>query len=220
MAPRLNTLVEVQALSLTTQVKFDGANLQGALETLRGLRITNPEGIRDIFKTIGTATNVRINEQWGTQPIYAIGGPTRPVMVPGNYQLSLSIEKLQLDRKNNFSFLTTPDYWYSTTVQREVQLDDYLLYTYLVVRDKERPGLNNAEVYAVMPSSATQAYTTGDATIVHNVDCVGFKLTYVDLLGILTDNNILAFNRTTRIDNANPANDVLGTVINNPNTDR
>lgn len=222
MAPRLTTLVEVQALSIASLVKFSGGSIDDAIAKIKNQRIMDPskDTLKSMFKTIGTATNVRVNEQWGTQPIYGVGAPTRPILIPGNYQMSLSIEKLQLDRKNAFSFFTSPDYWYSTDMQTKIGQDDFLLYTYLVARDKEKPGLLNSEIYAVLPSSSSQAYSAGDSTIVNNIDCVGFKMTYVDLLNGLKDNGILSYSRTSKLGTKAARDATLGFVADGSNADK
>lgn len=195
MTIRTAMLAEVQALSLASLIRFGKAQgLTDAKAKLDDAVIKND--MKDLFKTVGLATSIRINEQWGTQPIYGIEAPTRPVMIPGNSQVSLSIERLTLDKRDNFHYITSPDYWYSLTTQRAIGASNYLFYSYIVIRDKEDfNNIANNTIYACMPSSSSTGITADSATIMHNVDMVGFKLSYLDLLDAL-DDTILSYSTT------------------------
>lgn len=199
MATRLSTLAEVKVLSLST-ILYRLANnsasdvdrdlVSEALQTLKSniidpsdlqtkktLSLTGGGGEVPIFKTIGIARSIRIDEDYGTQNIYGIGAPTRPRIVPNNFSVNISVERLQLDTRDMHHYSAKPDYWYSKGVQRAIGIDDILLYTFLFIRSKEEND-RRTDIYAVMPRSTQRAVTSGDVMIAHSVNMVGFKYSY------------------------------------------
>lgn len=215
MAVRISTLAEIQVLSLATLKKFGKKKADDAVKDMRTFLPTNGDGLASLFTTVGIAREVRINEDWGTQPVYGIGDPTRPMMIPNNYQVSASIQRLQLDTRDGWHYIFSPDYWYSTDVQEGFGLDDFLYYTYLVIRDKSNPTsrpLLDSPVYALMPRSSSRSVSAGDVMMVHGIELVGFKHTYRDLLGLMGDNNILSYSRTHSI--SEPSKGEFGKVVN------
>lgn len=213
MAVRITTLAEIQVLSMATLKKFGNKDRDEAVKTMREFVPTNGDGLSKLFQTVGIAREVRINEDWGTQPVYGIGAPTRPMMVPNNYQVSASIQRLQLDTRDGWHYIFSPDYWYSTDVQEKFGMDDYLYYTYLVIRDKSNPKdrpLLDTPVYALMPRSSSKSVSSGDVMMVHGVELVGFKQTYRDILGLMTDRNILTYSRTH--DSTDKSKDEFGQI--------
>lgn len=197
MAVRLSTLAEIKVLSLATLL-YDQAgtasqvNSSNVLESLNNLRdrLGDPATLQSIknadqvdglplFQTVGIARSLRIDEDFGTQNIYAIGAPTRPRIVPNNYSVNVTIERIQLDTRDLNHYLTSPNYWYADLVQRVIGVSDILLYTFLFVKSKEvRVDSMRGDIYAVMPRGAQRAITSGDVMIAHNVSMVGFKYSF------------------------------------------
>lgn len=232
-AVRTSTLAEVKALSLASIRKV--LNDPASAETFFK-KLTDPAGpsikeIEKLFVTVGMAKSIRIDEDWGTQPYYGIGSPTRPVLVPNNYSVSMSIDRLQLDGKNNFSYITSPDYWYSKHMQRRSGAADWPMYTYIYIHDREAAAKNkdrgrgSVEMYAMMPRTASKAVSSQDVMIVHSVQMVGFKYQYLDLIGDILgagtslndDSGVLGYGRTI-IDNGKPQ--TFGSVVGVPPRDR
>jgi len=197
MAVRLSTLAEIKAFSLSGYLKVqEGLNsvddildavddfsqlLDGTSGDLEGvISAINP------FKTVGLARSVRITEDFGTTNQYAIGAPTRPRIVPNNYQVNASIERIQLDTKDLYDYFSSPEYWYSNDVQSKIGVDDYKFYSYFFINDKEK-GLEFPEVYALMPRTSSKAINSGSVMIAHNVEMVGFKYSYDDILRNIQD---------------------------------
>lgn len=194
MAVRLSTLAEIKVLSLSTLLY---ANTQSQNVDLSSINFTDIEakltelrdafknndaalkaGASDLFTTVGLARQLRIDEDYGTQNIYGIGAPTRPRIVPNNYSVNVTADRLQLDTRNLAHYMTTPEYWYSHDVQRNIGINDYLLYTYLFVKSKEDPQGKSYDIYALMPRNSSATYSSGDVMVVNNVSLTGFKYSY------------------------------------------
>lgn len=197
MAIRLSTLAEVKILSLASYLYASkpARDVTGSVtlseiedkldelrETLRlghaGLQGKSRMDSTSPFTTVGLARQVRIDEDFGTQNVYGIGSPTRPRIVPNNYSVSVTVDRLQLDTRNLAHYMTMPNYWYSDDVQRKIGIDDFLLYTYLFVRSKEDTSANAHDIYALLPRSASTTQSSGDVMVVHNVSLTGFKYSY------------------------------------------
>lgn len=205
MAPReirSSTVGEVRTLSLASLYDrmADPAKAKLFLESLQAGRADALVALSKAFVPVGLAKQVRIDEDWGTQAIYGIGDPTRPTLIPGNYSVSASIERLQLDGRNNFSYVTSPDYWYSKYTQRLLGNTDWGMYTYLYIHDREHgpSSFNKVEIYALLPRSASKAISSGDVMVVHNVQMIGFKYQYMDFVADLLggDSGIMSYGRT------------------------
>lgn len=189
MAVRLSTLAEIKVLSLSTflrdeGVAFDSGSANNILEALKTLK-TRLQGAglqsqrnSELFKTVGIARNIRIDENYGTQNIYGIGAPTRPRIVPNNYDVTVTAERLQLDRRDLRHFFAHPEYWYADDVQRDVGIDDITLYTYFFVRSKEDDGATRTDIFALMPRTSSKTFSSGDVMVANNVSLVGFKYSY------------------------------------------
>lgn len=198
MAVRISTLAEIKTLSLASFLRDKGVDPQtgsindvtSAIEEFRSaLAQGDPELLQarknaiwgntgqPLFKTVGIARQVRVDEDYGTQNIYGIGSPTRPRIVPNNYTVNVTAERLQLDTRNLFDFMSSPDFWYSDEVQKTIGIDDFLLYTYFFVKSKEDPD-KRYEIYALLPRSSSRAYSSGDVMVAHNVTLTGFKYSY------------------------------------------
>lgn len=207
--PRLSTLAEIRVLSLESFKNFNqqtgspnpgsGTTGSGSL-TLSDADVDNfisklsddkstlsSEALAsNFFKTVGIARQIRVDEQYNTQNIYAIGAPTRPRIVPGNFNVSVTCERIQLDRRNLYDFMSTPEYFYSPTLQAKTGILDAFYYTYMFVKSKEPEARNDYtpnvyhDIYALMPVSSSKTITNGDVMISHNVQLVGFKVNYGD----------------------------------------
>ena len=150
------------------------------------------------FVSIGLARSVRIDEDWGTTNVYGIGNPSRPEIIPNNYSVSVTVERLQLDRRNNWHYSLSPDYWYSKEWQNQIGTQNWLSYTFLTVKDRESKQADGTgpEIYALMPRSASQAVTSQDVMVVHSVQYTGYKYKYQDLIGNILRGDMLGFGRT------------------------
>lgn len=196
MQTRFSTLAEVRVLSLASLLyasrsadsitgnETTAAEVEKQLKELRKALGQGPGVLQSknstIFKTVGLARQVRIDEDYGTQNIYGIGAPTRPRIIPNNFSANVTVDRLQLDTRNLSHYIATPEYWYSTDVQRQIGIDDYLLYTYFFVRSKEDVGKTGVryDIYALMPRSASVTQSSSDVMVVHNVSLTGFKYSY------------------------------------------
>lgn len=198
MAVRLSTLAEIKAFSLSDYLRSQDIDLTSVDSILSAVDDFSSlldgtdgdlEGIISAvnpFKTVGLARSVRITEDYGTQNYYGIGGPTRPRIVPNNYQVNASVERIQLDTKDLYDYFATPEYWYSNSVQSAIGVDDFKFYSYFFIQDKER-SLEFPEIYALMPRTSSKAINSGSVMIAHNVEMVGFKYSYDDIVRNIQD---------------------------------
>jgi hypothetical protein len=199
MAIRLSTLAEIKVLSLATLLYEDAGTASqvnssrvlaalndmreriGDPSTLQSVKNVDQFGSREgsLFKTVGIARNVRVDEDFGTQNIYGIGAPTRPRIVPNNFSANVTVERIQLDTRDLNHYITRPEYWYSDEVQRQIGIDDVLLYTFLFLKSKEiRTDSLRTDIYALMPRTSQKAVSNNDVMIAHNVSLIGFKYSY------------------------------------------
>lgn len=197
MAIRLSTLAEIKVLSLATVLyeaagttsQVNASMVQEALTAMRE-KITSPAVLQSmknadsfngepLFRTVGIARNIRVDEDFGTQNIYGIGAPTRPRIVPNNFSANVTVERIQLDTRDLNHYITRPEYWYSDGVQRQIGIDDVLLYTFLFVKSKEVNIRSlRTDIYALMPRTSQRAISNNDVMIAHNVSLTGFKYSY------------------------------------------
>jgi hypothetical protein len=159
------------------------------------------------FKSIGLAENVSIDESYNARPVWGIGEPTNPIVVPNNYSVSISISRLTLDTLSVKEFTTLPDYWYAPRVQAKVEsflsnvpngrdILDYPFYTFLFVSSIEERAkytsnplsaideLLNRRFYSFMPSEYSQRITSGDSIIITDVRGTGKLL---NLRGLISE---------------------------------
>jgi len=200
-AVRTAPLAEVKALSLASLAKVikDPTNIDKFIQSLSSQTTPSITPLMDCFVTVGLARSLRIDEDWGTTALYGIGSPTRPVLVPNNYSVSVSPDRLQLDTRDNFSYITSPDYWYSKHMQQRIGAADWPMYTYLYVHDREKKSQNAVEIYALMPRTASKQISSSDVMIVQSVQMIGFKYQYLDFVDDLLSrsSNILSYGRTS-----------------------
>ena len=223
---RYSPMAEVRILSLTALVEklTDGSEtridnfadafafLQGTLSGhygnlyhyLRG--IVNELGVESLFTTIGTATNVRLSEDYGTRPVYGIGEPTNPVLVPNNLAVRVSISKLTIDKAAVSRYAMKPVYWYEPRLQRaaidtmisansDLLGADYFFYSYLALNDMETGGLStdyieaidNDYIVAFMPRDYSTALSNNTTLIETNVNGEGKALRIFDILKAVVD---------------------------------
>lgn len=186
---RLSTLAEIRVLSYETFRNFSGeANISVSkyVEKLSGDNINAKEigELSKYFKTVGIARQVRIDEDYGTQPIYGIGAPTRPRMVPNNFSVNVTCDRIQLDKRHLYDFMSSPEYFYSGAVQAKTGILDEFYYTYLFIRDKEPSssgeykGIGSYDIYALMPRTSGKVISNGDVMISNSVQLSGFKVNY------------------------------------------
>lgn len=190
---RLSTLAEIKVLSLETLKNFvDGegegqvGSLDDALEDManqissNNITLNKDRVYSSPFKTVGIARQIRVDEDYGTQNLYAIGSPTRPRIIPNNFTATVTCERIQLDRRNLYDFMSTPEYFYSPAAQTKTGILDAVYYTYLFVKNKEETIVGNGiyDIYALMPRTSTKSVSNGDVMISHNVTLTGFKVNY------------------------------------------
>lgn len=206
---RLSTLAEIKVLSLQSLINFtEGEDNAARSETAESVTEEAVLGYVDtlksklsadnitlslqtvlrqtptLFKTVGIARSVRITEDYGTTQVFGLGNPLRPRLVPNNLSVSVTCERLQLDRRNLYDFMTSPEYFYSTKIQRQTGILDAVYYTYMFLKNKEA-GVEKVQIYALMPRNTASAVTNGDVVLVNNIDMVGFKLSHAATLGEL-----------------------------------
>lgn len=199
MAVRLSTLAEIKTFSMSSYLESlelsnptSGDVVQAISDFASDFDSRADDDVSAIlssinpFKTIGLARSIRISEDFGTINQYAIGAPTRPRIVPNNYQASASIQRIQLDTRDLFSYVTTPEYWYSNDVQNAVGVDDYKFYTYLFIQEKGS-SLSVPDIYALMPRSSSKTVSSNNVMIAHDVEMIGYKQTVDSLISLIRD---------------------------------
>ncbi len=157
------------------------------------------------FKSIGLAENISIDESYNSRPVWGIGEPANPIVVPNNYSASISISRLTLDTVSIREFTTLPDYWYAPRIQRIVEtamsavpnardILDYPFYTFLFISSIEERSrfpsnpinvldeILNRRFYSFMPSDYSQRITSGDSLIITEVRGTGKLITLRELL--------------------------------------
>jgi hypothetical protein len=203
---RLSTLAEIKVLSLQSILNFSNNpsaaqitdipvasnDALSRVAVLRNLISTNSinldiplESVLNAFKTVGIARQIRIDEDYQTQNMYGIGSPTRPRIVPGNFTANVSCDRIQLDRRGLYDFMSTPEYFYSREMQRVTGILDGIYYTYMFVKSKEDFAGRQYDIYALMPRSSSLTITNSDVMVSNNVQLTGFKVSYQDTLSSL-----------------------------------
>lgn len=191
----------VQELATTVSQNYDAL-----YHYLRNVINTGGTGAGDLFTTIGVATNISLSEDYGTRPVYGIGEPTNPALVPNNLALRVSISKLTIDKAAVSRYVAKPIYWYQHRLQRfaldsmlSVNGDllgaDFFFYTYLVLKDLEIGGLStdyvealdNDYIVAFMPRDFSHRITNTTTIIEQNVNGEAKALRIIDIVNILAD---------------------------------
>lgn len=170
--------------------------------------ISNPDNLigEQVFKTIGLADSVSIDETYNARPTWGIGEPANPIIIPSNYSVSISISRMTLDKLSVREFTTMPDYWYSNSIQRKIETIlsdystardflDYPFYTFLFVSSLEdEDGVQNPiqailerKFYVFMPSDYSKRISSGDSIIMTDVRGTGKLL---NLRGLIENINV------------------------------
>jgi hypothetical protein len=218
MAIRFSPYAVLKTLSINTLMRELNANsFVEALDQLLSF-LDNPNALfqkfassrvweNELFKPIGLAENVSIDESYNARPVWGIGEPTNPIVVPNNYSVSISISRLTLDTLSVREFNTLPDYWYAPRVQARVEnflsgvpngrdVLDYPFYTFLFISSIEEKSkypssplnvldeLINRRFYSFMPSEYSQRITSGDSIIITDVRGTGKLL---NLRGLISE---------------------------------
>jgi hypothetical protein len=219
MAIRFSPYAVIKTLSINSLMQALNANsFVDILNTLMSF-LDNPNTLfqkfatngdvwnETFFKSIGLAENVSIDESYNARPVWGIGEPTNPIVVPNNYSVSISISRLTLDTLSVKEFTTLPDYWYAPRVQAKVEgflsnvpngrdILDYPFYTFLFVSSIEERAkytsnplsaideLLNRRFYSFMPSEYSQRITSGDSIIITDVRGTGKLL---NLRGLISE---------------------------------
>jgi hypothetical protein len=219
MAIRFSPYAVIKTLSINSLMQVLNANsFVDILNTLMSF-LDNPNTLfqkfatngdlwnETFFKSIGLAENVSIDESYNARPVWGIGEPTNPIVVPNNYSVSISISRLTLDTLSVKEFTTLPDYWYAPRVQAKVEgflsnvpngrdILDYPFYTFLFVSSIEERAkytsnplsaideLLNRRFYSFMPSEYSQRITSGDSIIITDVRGTGKLL---NLRGLISE---------------------------------
>lgn len=204
---RLSTLAEVKVLSLQSFLNFELGNQVIEVINRFGLGISESLALifmatvlsggtftktskniplaLSFFKTVGIAKSIRITENYSTTHVYGLGNPVQSRVVPHNYKAEVSCERLQLDRRGLYDFMTSPEYFYSGSMQRKSGILDAVYYTYMFIRSKE-DGPEREEIFALMPINNARTISSNDVMIVNSVNLTGFKIGYTsNLLDIL-----------------------------------
>ncbi len=206
MVPRFSPYAIVKTISFNTLLQSGQSLLDAANALLNILNNSNDivgalTNNFPLFKSIGIADNVSIDESYNSRPIWGIGEPANPIVIPNNYSASISISRMTLDTLSIRDFTTMPDYWYIPTLQRRIEeilgpitardFLDYPFYTFLSITSVERPdiGVNNVlnhvlnrNLYVFMPSDYSTRISANDTIIMTDVRGTG-KL--VNLRGLI-----------------------------------
>jgi len=206
MTPRFSPYAIIKTLSFNTLLQAGQSPADLGLALLNILNSSNNiwgalEGNFDLFKPIGIANNVSIDESYNSRPIWGIGEPTNPIVVPNNYSATISISRMTLDTLSVRDFTTLPDYWYVPTLQRRVEeilgpvtgrdFVDYPFYTFISITSVEKPDVGfsdiiqpflNRSLYVFMPSEYSTRISGDDTIIMTDVRGTG-KL--VNLRGLI-----------------------------------
>jgi hypothetical protein len=217
MAIRFSPYAVLKTLSFSGLLSaLDAGSLSDAISRILSF-LDNPTGIfpnintggdiwnETVFKSIGLAENVSIDETYNSRPVWGIGEPANPIVIPNNYSASISISRLTLDTLSIKEFTTLPDFWYAPRIQARIEsffstvpnsrdILEYPFYTFLFVSSIEERtkyasspisalnALFNRNFYAFMPSEYSQRITSGDSIIITDVRGTGKLLSLRELI--------------------------------------
>lgn len=206
MAPRFSPYAIIKTISFNTLLQPGQSVIDLGMALLDILRNANDlwsalTSNLPLFKSIGIADNVSIDDNYNSRPVWGIGEPANPIVIPNNYSASISISRMTLDTLSIRDFTTLPDYWYVPTLQRKVQeilgpvtgrdFLDYPFYTFLQITSVEDPDISlegihkiliNRNLYVFMPSDYSTRITGTDTIIMTDVRGTGKLL---DLRGLI-----------------------------------
>lgn len=217
----------VKMFSMATEAHSQGgsnframeASVNGALQGMIRDTTGDPaivqfiETLNSKFVSVGIADSISINEDYGTRPVYGIGEPTNPVLVPGNVSVRVSISRLTTDNRSISDYALKPLYWYDPSMQARAIATttpggatgarvsglnaDRPFHIYLAITDIEHGGrvptdafkyLNSYQVVEFMPVSYGTRISSENALIFTDVEGTGKILGAREMLGIMTGN--------------------------------
>lgn len=211
MEIRFSPYAIIKTISFNSLMESQGIDgLSGALQRVLDIVQSDPlqalSGNTALFKNIGLAENVSVDEEYRAEPVWGIGEPANPIVVPNNYAATISISRITLDTLSVRDFTTLPDYWYVSGIHERIhnalgpaglsKFLDYPFYTFLWLHSVEaKPGLvrSNLEwilerpVYLFMPSSYSRRITSGDSIIVTDVRGTGKLFTLNQIIKAISD---------------------------------
>lgn len=208
MTPRFSSYAIVKTLSFNGLLGMGSSIVDIGRELLNILNSSNDiwgaiTGNLELFKSIGIANNITIDESYNARPIWGIGEPTNPIVIPNNYSAQISISRMTLDTLSVRDFTTLPDYWYVPTLQARVEqvlgpvtardFLDYPFYTFLMFTSVENPVPVNAltgsmvtrQLYVFMPSEYSTRVSGDDTIIMTDVRGTGKLLNLRGLIETL-----------------------------------
>lgn len=162
----------------------------------------------NLFRHIGLADSISISEDFGTRPVYGIGEPTDPTMVPNNMSVRVSISRLTTDGNSIADYVLKPSFYYDSNIQRQAITQarafngspvnaDKLFHIFLGITDIEHNGLYNDfsltelvqtyEMVEFMPTSFNRRISSDNAIVFTDVEGTGKILKLKDVIQTLTN---------------------------------
>lgn len=158
---------------------------------LSDVKSFNLKNLGALFDDVALATSVSITETFNTKPIYGIGAPESPIIVPGNVSVRVSMARLTTDARQIADYVTKPTFYYSAALQKLSTKKfasiagntgdlDMLFYTYFFLDSLETETfkseigqLQNFEIVAFMPNTYNKRIESNAAEIVTDVEGEG-----------------------------------------------
>lgn len=212
MTPRFSQYAIIKTLSFNSVLELGqgdgdlGRALMSILSSSNDIWGALTSNGINLFKSIGIANNVSIDESYNSRPVWGIGEPTNPIVVPNNYSASISIGRMTLDTLSVRDFTTMPDYWYVPTLQKAIEealgnftardFLDYPFYTFLMITSVEQPSITLNQIsrqlvtrnlYAFMPSDYSTRISGDDTIIMTDVRGTGKLVNLRGLLEVLAN---------------------------------
>lgn len=163
-----------------------------------------------VFRDVGIAERVGIDEDYGSRSVFGIGQPTEPALIPNNMTVRVNISRLTADARSIADYALKPSFWYDPALQRsainsvigdlgsgaESINSDMVFHTYLAVSDIERGGaLSNISSYdsiqdyqliQFIPRTFSKSYQAQNSVIMTDVSGEGKVLRLRDLISAMT----------------------------------
>jgi hypothetical protein len=111
-AIRFAPYVQIYTLSMTDTITRTGT-------------FSPAEMLKARFSSMGLARSVSVDVSYGTQARAGIGFGADPMLIPGNPEVSVNIERLQLDKKTLRNYANNPEFWMSPVLQNLVHGPQY-----------------------------------------------------------------------------------------------
>ena len=160
------------------------------------------------FRHIGLADSISISEDFGTRPVYGIGEPTNPVLVPNNMSVRVSISRLTTDGNSIADYVLKPSFYYDEKIQRNAidsarafnnspRSADNVFHMYLGISDIEHQGsydefdltelVQTYEMVEFMPTSFNRRISSDNAIVFTDVEGTGKILKLKDVIQTLSN---------------------------------